>query len=305
MRSKLLLTLLVPVMCICFVSIVEADEINASVETSFMSKYMWHGFEMFGNKTATSLDLNVEFGQSGFYFGTEALVPNGSGNINVSDFDNYGRIDGSLTDRSKFIYYGGYMFTVLDTDIFKTDFDFRYQYHDYFKMSSDVLDQQEFSLFAQWTELIGGGFVPYYQATYLSDGKGGNSIYTATPSQIPFGPSVYGDDQNAHVNGWLHKVGLALDVPFEMPEVGMKHIRFIVESVFNDGAFGTSNAAFDAGTSMGAGSEWTHITYGAETDMNLGLGSLGIGVYYQHALADDYANLNNTFYSVLAYKLTF
>ncbi len=302
MRNKVLLSLLVSITVVCFVGIAKADDINASIETSFMSKYMWHGFELYGSKTATSVDLNIGLGESGFYFGTEYITPNGSGHVDMGHFDNYGYLQGSITDRAKFIYYAGYMVSLFEGETFKTDLDFRYQYHDYYKTSSFVLDQQELSLLSQWKDLLPYGFVPYYQATFLFDGKGDRSIYTAPP-----GPGVlqYGDDQNANINGWLHKVGLALDVPFDMPEVGSMNVRFLVESVFNDGAISTKEAAFDAGVSMGAGSEWTHITYGVETGMQVGPGALGLGVYYQHALADDYANLNNTFYSTIAYKLTF
>jgi hypothetical protein len=32
---------------------------------------------------------------------------------------------------------------------------------------------------------------------------------------------------------------------------------------------------------------------------------MGMGVYYQHAIADDYSNLTNTFYSTLSYKIEF
>ena len=51
---------------------------------------------------------------------------------------------------------------------FETNVDLRYMYHDYYKISSEVLDQQEFCLLAEWKNLIPGGFTPYYQATYLS-----------------------------------------------------------------------------------------------------------------------------------------
>lgn len=305
MRIKLLLSLLVTVMCVCFVNAADAEEMNASIETSFMSKYMWHGFELYDNKTATSIDFKVELGESGLYFGTEYITPNGSGNVNVSDFDNYGYLKGSLTDRAKYIYYVGYMTSMFDTDVFRTDIDFKYQYHDYYKISSDVLDQQEFSLLAQWKDIVGYGFVPYYQATYLSDAEGGRSVYSASVPPMPFNPPIYGEDQNANIGGWLHTVGLSLDVPLDFPEIGMTKIKLLVESVYNDGAFDTSNAAFDANRSMGCGSEWTHVTYGAQTNLDMGLMGLGFGVYYQQALADDYSNLNNTFYSTVSCKLEF
>ena len=67
-------------------------------------------FEMYGDKTATSLDFKVDLGDSGLYFGTEYLTPNGSGMMDVSDFDKYVSIPGSITDRAKYIYYAGYMF---------------------------------------------------------------------------------------------------------------------------------------------------------------------------------------------------
>ena len=306
MRGKIIISLLVAVGCLGLINKAAANDINASVETSFMTKYMWHGFETFGSKTGTSIDLNVEFGDTGLYFGAQYLTPNGSGNVNINDFDRSVAIEGSLVDRAKYIYYAGYKFTLLDAETFETNMDFKYQYHDYYRTSSEVLDQQEFSLFAQWKNLIGSGFVPYYQLTYLSDADSGWSMYDAKPDPGgPFLPPLYGNDQNNHIKGWLHKIGLAYDMPTYMPELGIRNVRFLADAVYNDGAWGTSKANADFGGSVGGGSDWTHITYGAETDLDFGFGPLGLGVYYQHALTGDYSNLNHTFYSTLSYKIEF
>jgi hypothetical protein len=304
MRDKILYSLLAVVVFTSFVSVAAAQEMNASLETTFMSKYMWHGFESFGNKAGTSADFKVELGDSGLYFGTEYMTPNSSGSVNVNSFDNHPDIAGSLVDRAKFIYYAGYKFNLFEVETFNTALDFTYKYHDYYRISSTVLDQQEFNLLAEWPDLIGGGLVPYYQATYLSDGDGGKSIYDPT---INFpNPTTYGNDQNAHINGWLHKVGIAYDMPLNVPELGMYDLRLMVDTVYNDGAWESGKASRNmGGASMGGGSEWTHVTYGAETGMDLGFGNIGMGVYYQHAIADDYTNLNNTFYSTISYKMEF
>jgi hypothetical protein len=309
MRSKLLYSFLVFTVCLGCVNIASAEDINASVETTFMSKYMWHGFEWYGNKTGTNVDFKVNLGESGFYFGSEYMTPNGSGNVNVNSFDNYpydSRFDGSLVDRAKFIYYAGYKFNLFEVETFNTALDFTYKYHDYYRISSETLDQQEFNLLAEWPDLIGGGFVPYYQATYLSDGDGERGLYDSVPDTMPPFASVYGEDQNAHIKGWLHKIGIAYDMPLNIPELGMYDLRLMVDTVYNDGAWESGKASRNmGGASMGGGSEWTHVTYGAETGMDLGFGNIGLGVYYQHAMADDYTNLNNTFYSTISYKMEF
>ncbi len=278
---------------------VGAMELNSSIEASYMSKYMWHGFEVYGSRSASSLDFTVELDDSGFYFGAQYITPNGSGNVNSRYFNEEDPDIVSVSDMAKYIYYGGYMVSLFDGEVFKTDIDIRYQYHDYYKMSSQVLDQQEASLFAQWTEILPYGFSPYYKATYVWDGNRGTRKQLMLDPGFPPTWSYEGNDRNSHLRGWLHLVGLALDVPLDMPEIGMSSIRFTVDTEYNDGVVGTQDIT------RGGGSEFTHMTWGAETELQAGPGSLSLGLFYQHALADDYVYINNTFYSTIAYKLMF
>jgi len=287
--------------CLCAIMAgsVSAMELNSSVEASYMSKYMWHGLEVYGSKSASSVDFNVELDDSGFYFGTQYITPNGSGNVNSRYFDEEEPDNVSLTDMAKYIYYGGYMVSLFETDVFKTDIDIRYMYHDYNRMSSDVLDQQEASLFAQWTELLPLGLTPYYKTAYVWDADSGRRKQLLLNPGFPPSWDYQGDDRNSGMRGWFHLIGLAYDLPVDMPAIGMSSVRFIVDTEFNDGVMVTDDI------SKGGGSEWTHMTTGAETELAIGPGSMCFGVYYQHALVDDYVYINNTFYSIAGYKLEF
>lgn len=225
--KKMLVTLAV----ICgLVGIVNAAEVNAAevagndititADVTYVTKYIWRGYNLFGADSALQPSVDVDFG-NGFSANVWMSYANGGGNVNGTEYD----------------YTLAYAFSVAEDSAMKTDLSVGYRYYDYPKVNSTVADMQEVFVETAMPELVGGGVTPriawYYMWEGIRDSALGGGIsgsifdlgidYAFTLEQAPELPMtfswdiVYNDGVLGGDHDWSHMVwGLttAMDCPF-------------------------------------------------------------------------------------------
>ena len=140
-------------------------EVGVTVDATFMTKYIWRGFEKFNNKAAWQPSVDLDLG-GGFHANGRASYAGSSGAVNATEY-NYT------------LYYVG---SALD-DCFKTDYSVGWRYFDFIDQPSRGVvgqagaDAQELFLEFEMPQLIGGGFVPHgaiYHMWKARSGSGGS-----------------------------------------------------------------------------------------------------------------------------------
>ena len=177
-------------------------EVGITVDATFVSKYIWRGFDKLDDKAAWQPSVNFDLG-GGFNFNVWASYPGGAGNSDAV---------GSRVDRTEYDYTLSYNGSVLD-DCFKTDYTVGWRYYDFIDTKSTNSDMQEGFVAIAMPQIIGGGIVPhaaYFQMWKARSGGGVNF-----PSGSIF---LTGFDYN-----------------FALPEIAELPMTFSWDIVYNDG----------------------------------------------------------------------
>ncbi len=191
--------------------------IGVTIDYTFVSKYMWHGFNVYGSGTASQPSVDVDFWQTGF----GAMIWHSRGND--SGYNNF-------EENDYIIYYGNSLFS--DTPV-AIDYTFSWLYYDYYDNSSRDADLQEFIMSFSFPNLLPGGLTPSYSTGLL----------WPTRSSVPW---------MKNLGGWVHVFGLGYDL--EGP--GGQVFSLMADITYNDGYNGAavdhdwSHATFGASTSF-------------------------------------------------------
>lgn len=144
---------------------VAGTEVGVTVDATFMSKYIWRGFDKFDDKAAwqPSVDLNLG---SGFHANVWASYAGASGAVDQTEYD----------------YTLYYVNNILD-DCFKTDYKVGWRYYDFIDRPSrgSVVngvgpDAQELFLEFAMPQLIGSGFVPHAAIYHMWKARSGGGV---------------------------------------------------------------------------------------------------------------------------------
>lgn len=128
----------------------ETSDMEISFDVTYMSKFMDHGEEYFGEQGGFEESLEIGFPDSGF--GIAAAYRHATGS---------GYVDSRLSDYS--IFYENALF---NGEQYKTDCRISWIYHNYPDMARNVDNTQEWEAVFSWQDLIPGGFVPFYAVCY-------------------------------------------------------------------------------------------------------------------------------------------
>ncbi|AQQ69884.1 hypothetical protein SMSP2_00218 [Limihaloglobus sulfuriphilus] len=279
------------------------DEVGVTLDATYMSKYLWNGYDIYDDKGAYEVGVMMDFGETGFYGGVSYINALSSGNVYAGPMATGGMPAYNLAE---FDYKLGYKSVVLEGEALESTYDLKYVYHDLGDWPSgwgapDECDFQEVSIYVEMPNLDLAGIKPHFSVLYTWDGFDGGTKDTFT--------GYYG----AIGTGWISAVGLSYDLvtdgfTAENPEQ--------VFTFVGDVVYSSSVADFNSTTLGSQESGWTHFVVGCQTDFNMFNGVLTPGVYYQTAFSGSRQDLkpsfgagdsliDNDLYATVTYSLSF
>ncbi len=267
--------LLIAVVVFSTAGLAQAQEgkLGIDVDTTWVSKYLWRGFDQLDDKAAFQPSVTIDLG-SGFsakLWASYAGSSKGGGSVSTVD----------ATELDYILAYGTKLF---EGESYATDFTAQYVYYDFIdqptkgstRTGRGRADAQEIGAGFAWPNICPFGIVPSYYV-----GK----IWAARSNSTLTGE--YG--------GWLHVFGLGYDLTVEnlLPNVPEQVISLSVEAVYNDGFAG---AAVEH--------DWSHIVWGASTSIDYGPGTFTPALYFQKSM-EATVNTEDEFWTSLSYTISF
>jgi hypothetical protein len=233
--------LLVAVVLFCMGSYAQAQssELHGSVDFTYQSKYVWRGFDVYADKSAMQLGLDVDLFDTGF--GLNIL----GHRANASGFENAERWDYNL-------YYQN---IVAKEEPYALMYRLDYVYYNYPQLSSSDADLQELNAVLSLPKICPVGVVPSYVLVKLWPSSSGSLVAKRVDLST-------GLPSKGTASGWAHI--FMLDYPLKttgiLPNTPEQVFNFHVEAVYNDGV-GPAGQNVDH--------DWSNAVFGVSTGINL------------------------------------
>ncbi len=241
-------------------------DLGIDIDATWVSKYIWCGFDKYNDKAAFQPSINFDLWGSGVSFNVWASYPGASGSDPTGTSGN--------VNKTEMDYTLTYANTVFDGETYKTDYAVSWVYYDYPETTTNAADAQEFNIALEWHDLCPAGITPHYVYAYLWTAKGGGP-YAATEPE-----------------GSAHIFGLTYD--FELPSVVDLPFSVSVDAVYNDG-MGRRTVDHD----------WSHIVWGLSTSIDCPMGgTISPAIYYQTSM-EDTVNPNDELWTGVSYSYSF
>jgi len=242
MKSKLLLII---VLLLAVGSFAQAQDLHGSVDFTYQSKYLWRGFDIYGDKSAMQPSLDLDL------FGTGLGVSIMGHRANASGFETGERWDYTL-------YYQG---ITCPDEAYALMYRLGWVYYNYPQNRDQDADLQEIQATLSLPKLCPAGFVPSYTIAKLWPNSSGSLV--GAPNS------------DGTASGFLHI--FRLDYPLVaggiLPETPEQVFNLSAETIFNDGV-GPQGENVDH--------DWSHVVFGVSTGIDLAEGLvLTPGVYHQ------------------------
>jgi hypothetical protein len=231
MEKKILVT---AVFMLAIVGIAQAQEseLHGSVDLTYQSKYIWRGFDIYGDKSAmqTSLDLDL--------FGTGLGVDIMGHRANSSGYEEGERWDYTL-------YYQNFL---NKDESYALMYRLGWVYYNYPDLSHSDADLQELHAILSLPKAIPGGLVPSYVLVKLWPNSSGSLV--GAPKS------------DGTASGWAHI--FMLDYPLTiggiLPNTPEQVLNLHTEFIYNDGVGpGGQNVDHD----------WSNAVFGISTGLKL------------------------------------
>ena len=261
MRTKAIL--LSAVVLFCAVSVVQAlEDIHGSVGVTYDSKYIWRGFDIYGDKSAIHPFVDLDLGQG---FGINVM----GHRANSDRYENSERWDYTL-------YYQNQLFP---DETYVTNYRLGWVYFNYPDNSSHAtdatsnsIDLQELHAILSWPEICPAGIVPSYVLVKLWPSNSGSIVGSGTPP--------VGTDGTA--SGFAHIFMLDYGLPVTCPFTGdEKTLNLHTEVVYNDGVHPAGG---------NADQDWSNAVFGVSTNYDLGNDLTFTPALYHQVTMDDSVN---------------
>jgi hypothetical protein len=264
MKKKAIM--LVAVILVSAAGLVRAQELGVDLDATWVSKYLWRGFDMLDDKAAFQPSVNLDLYGTGFsanFWGSYPGSSKGGGSV-------------STVNRTEQDYTIAYDFTLLEDESYATDITLNYIYYDFIDAPDKFRDVEEIGVGFAWPNVCPGGVVPSYYAGRVWPAK--------SKSDLP------GD-----VAGWVHIFGLGYDmtVPGILPETPEQVISLSAALVYNDGCGGDE-----------VDQDFSHATFGAAAPMPIGEVTFTPAIYWQ-ASFDDSVNTEDELYVGVSLSYSF
>ena len=249
---------------ICMVSPVSAEDtepnekakLGIQLDATWASKYIWHGQDLYDGHAAFQPSITLDLFGSGFSAGVWKSSACSSGFVKDDELD----------------YWVAYGNSLFEDKWFKTDYEVKWTYYDYFRQSSKKADSEEIDGSFSWPNVLPFGVVPKYTLSYL---------YSAT-SHSPAAA--------LEMEGFLHTFGFTYD--FNAPKVDLP-LTFSWDIAYNDGQ---GSCDFDH--------EWAYMTWGLSSRIKFGPGDFTPAIYYQKTM-DRSINKEDELWCSFSYTLNF
>ncbi len=265
------LTVAVVVFAIGGIGWAAEGDIGVDIDATWVSKYIWRGFDKLDDKAAFQPSINVDLG-SGFSVGVWGSYAGSS--------KNGGSI--STVNATELRYLLTYNGTAFVGEARQIDYAVNWLYYDFIDMPSKDADLQEINVALAFPQICPGGIVPRYTAIYIWPAKG--------------------DGQANGATGWIHQFGVDYDIVVGeiIPNNPEQVFTFSWDITYNDGAGATGRT--DASN---PDHDWSHMTWGLSTEIACPFGgTFRPGVYYQTSM-EDTVNSEDEFWTGLSYTLSF
>jgi len=247
-------TLVSVVLLLAAVSLGYAQEpgpggLHGSVDVTYLSKYIWRGFDVYGDKSAIQPSVNLDLFGSGFGVSAMGHRANSSGYEMTGerwDYTLFYANSLSAGEKCALNYRLGYVY---------------YNYPDMSSHTTGSIDLQELQAIFSWPNILPvKGLVPTYVLVKLWPGNSGTMVGAMSPS-------------GGTASGFAHIFMLDYGVPVQGLGSPEQVINLHSEVVYNDGVHpGGGNADQD----------WSNAVFGISTTFDLGGNfSLTPGVYHQ------------------------
>lgn len=182
---------------------------DVDVDVTWVSKYIWRGFDKLDDKAAFQPSVNVDLG-SGLSLNVWASFPGSSkgggrvGTVNLEEW-NY-----TLT----------YAATAFEGEAYKTDYAVLWRYYDYPDTTTWDADAQEFVVGFSMPDICEAGVVPSYAIVKMWPAKGGHA--------------------NRAAGGFIHVFGLGYQ--YTCPDLPELPLDLSWSLTYNDGTGGSTVA---------------------------------------------------------------
>lgn len=228
----------------------EEGELHGTVGFTFLSSYIWRGFDMYGeSRVAYQPSIDVDLLGSGFRANVLVSIPSESG-----------------TNLKEARYTPYYNTSIWEGQSYVTHFSGGWAYYDYFDTPRETYNMQEIFAAFTWPEICPAGIVPSYTAVCSWPYKSGSALASKSA-------------------GWLHIFSLGYDwsVPGILPNTPQQKLHLSAAVVFNDGAWDFASPGGDGSVDH----DWSHAVFGVSTDLDLDhYVSFTPAVYYQASMDD-------------------
>ncbi len=230
MKKVILLTAVILLSATTFAQAQEG-ELTGTVDVTYMSQYIWRGFNMWGNQSIIQPSIDLDLYGTGL--GLNVIWKR----ANTSGFELEEELDFTLS----------YSNTLYEYETYATDYQVGWMYYSFpdgpWQAGALNSDLQEFFATLSWPEICPEGVVPSYTVIKLWNSQG-------------FAPT------NSY-SGFLHVLGLGYDLPVEglLPDTPEQILNLSAAMVYNDGVRGAdhdwSHAVFGVSTGFDLGNDCT------------------------------------------------
>jgi hypothetical protein len=244
-------------------------ELHGSFNVTYLSKYVWRGFDIYDDKSGVEASLDLDLYGTGFGFNVVAH------RANSSEFENTERWDYTLYYRNRMFNGQSYAMNYRLGWVL-------YNYPDQptkgsalppFERPAFNASLQELNAIMSWPEICPIGIVPTYVLVKMWPHRSGS--YSGSRSSLALPPAMVGT-----ASGWAHifMLDYSFTVADLIPNNPEQKINLHSEFVFNDGVS-------PVGTNVDH--DWTNMVFGISTDINLENNLfLTPGVYHQRTFDD-------------------
>jgi len=248
--------LLIAVILLSTGGLVQAQkgELHGVVDVTYLSKYIWRGFDIYGDKSAIQPSIDVDLYGTGFGVNVMAHRANASG----------------YEDSERWDYTLYYYNSLFDDELYATNYRLGWVYYNFPDSDSHDYDLQEIHAILSWPKILSiKRLVPSYAIIKLWP----SSSDSLVGARSPFGGTA---------SGWAHVFMLDYGLPVRteglLPGTTEQMINLHSEFVYNDGVHpGGGNVD----------SDWSNAVFGISTEFDLGNNlAFTPGVYHQITFDD-------------------
>jgi hypothetical protein len=238
MERKILVTAVV-LMAIGGIVQAQDSELHGSVDFTFQSKYIWRGFDVYGDKSAMQPSIDLDLFGTGLGANIMGHRANSSGH--------------EISERWDYTLY--YQNGLFQEETYAMMYRLGWVYYNYPQHNPNDADLQEMHAVLSFPKMCPTGIVPTYVLVKLWPNSSGSYVSKKADLSTLL-PS------SGTASGWAHI--FMLDYPLTvggiLPDTPEQVFNLHTELVFNDGV---------GPAGQNADQDWSNVVFGVSTGINL------------------------------------